>query len=193
MGNDSHHVYYANRGRLSVAPYCSLDVDDVNGYGPEHTSLSQLSAGTYAYAVHRYSSGALQTSQAVVEVYRQGSLIRTFTVPTSPSGTTLSWWHVFNIDGSTGNVQSVNRLDSLPPRPWWVDSGFGVGEAAIGWPWSAIDSYVPGNQTKGGLYEKSHRSLCGAARHLGNCAGKGVVCSAGSGARWCGDSSSRRG
>ena len=127
IGSDSYHVYFGNRGYLSVAPYCSLDVDDQDGYGPEHTSFDQLSAGTYAYAVNLYTGdSALWSSHAVVEVYHQGSLLQTFNVPTTPKAANFVWWHVFDIDGATATIQSVNTFDSLPPKPWGrLDAGAG--------------------------------------------------------------------
>lgn len=127
IGSDSYHVYYGTRGSLSVAPYCSLDVDDQDGYGPEHTSFDTLYAGKYIYAVNLYTGdSALWSSHAVVEVYHQGSLIHTFNVPTTPRAANMEWWHVFDIDGATATVESVYTFDSLPPRSWGrLDAGAG--------------------------------------------------------------------
>ncbi|MEO0082816.1 MAG: PKD domain-containing protein [candidate division WOR-3 bacterium] len=110
-----YHVYYGNRGHLNTAPYCSLDVDDVDGYGPEHITISQLSSGTYKYAVHHFSGDStIPTSGAVVKVYRNGVLFQTFT---PPAGTCQPYWywHVFNIDGATGNIIPINTYSSSAP------------------------------------------------------------------------------
>ncbi|MCX7757824.1 MAG: PKD domain-containing protein [candidate division WOR-3 bacterium] len=113
----AYHVYYANRGRLSTTPYCSLDVDDVTGYGPEHITISQLSPGTYKYAVHHYSGDStIATSQAVVKVYRNGILTYTFTPPQTTCPT-YCYWYVFNIDGATGNLTPVNIYTTTAPGP----------------------------------------------------------------------------
>lgn len=109
------HVYFGNKGSLNSAPYCTLDVDDVTSYGPEHITISQLSSGTYKYAVHHWSGDStIPTSGAVVKVYRNGVLLQTFT---PPAGTCQPYWywHVFNIDGTTGNVTPINTYSASAP------------------------------------------------------------------------------
>ncbi|MEO0100062.1 MAG: PKD domain-containing protein [candidate division WOR-3 bacterium] len=118
IGGREYHVYFANKGRLSNAPYCSLDVDDVTSYGPEHITISQVFPGTYTYAVHHYGGDStITTSRAKVEIYQMGNLIQTFNAPRVPSGYNW-WWHVFDLDGSSGVITPRNVIDSLPPRPW---------------------------------------------------------------------------
>lgn len=111
----SYHVYYSSPGRLATAPYCSLDVDDVTSYGPEHVSIGTVFDGEYIYAVHHYSGDStITTSGARVELYVNGILDRTFNVPDEPAGG-RRWWHVFKLDGSTGVVTVLNQISSGPP------------------------------------------------------------------------------
>jgi hypothetical protein len=115
---EEYHIYFANQGSLNNVPYCSLDVDDITSYGPEHIILSQTFPGTYTYAVHHFSGDStITTSRAKVEVYHLGNLVQSFEVPRVPSGYRW-WWHVFNLDGATGTITPLNQIDSLPPRPW---------------------------------------------------------------------------
>jgi hypothetical protein len=112
-----YHVYYGNKGHLNSVPYCTLDVDDVTSYGPEHITISQLIPGTYKYAVHHFSGDStIASSQAVVKVYENGVLTYTFTPPQAPCPV-YGYWHVFNIDGATQTIIPVNTYSSSPPGP----------------------------------------------------------------------------
>lgn len=118
IGGTVYHIYYMDEGFYSTAPYCSLDVDDVSSYGPEHMLLSQTEPGTYTFAVHHYSGDStITTSGAKVQVYRQGQPVQSFDVPTGPSGDEW-WWHVFEMDGTTRALTTLNVIDSLPPVPF---------------------------------------------------------------------------
>jgi hypothetical protein len=113
----TYHVYYGSTGSLATAPYCSLDVDDVTSYGPEHTTIATAFTGEYTYAVHHYSGDSTITnSHARVELYVNGVLSRTFNVPQEPAEG-RRWWHVFKLDGSTGAVTELNVISSSPPVP----------------------------------------------------------------------------
>jgi hypothetical protein len=122
IGGTVYHVYYSDKGSYSVAPYCSLDLDDTYSYGPEHMLLSQTETGTYTFAVHHFSGDStITTSGAMVQVYRQGQPVQTFNVPTGASGDEW-WWHVFEMDGTTRALTTLNVIDSLPPEPY-TDGG----------------------------------------------------------------------
>jgi hypothetical protein len=109
------HIYSANPGHINNAPYCSLDVDCTNGYGPEQITISQVFPGTYKYGVYHYDGDStITTSHAVVRVYHQNQLLQTFNVPTVISQPNW-WWHVFNLDGATGIITPVNTVGPNPP------------------------------------------------------------------------------
>lgn len=112
---DSHiaypgsHVFFRNKRGADA----NLDVDNVNGYGPETITLERRHAGeTYVYAVHDYSDRglpntmALSASQAKVYVYVGESLVRTYYVPRDQQG---NLWTVFRITGE-GEFQDINSM-----------------------------------------------------------------------------------
>jgi len=116
-----YHVYYRNKGSLTSFPYASLDRDARNGYGPETITIQQFYPGTYTYAVYNYSrcylgsSYSVRSSNAVVSVYRSGSLIASYSV-SSASGSGECWWYVFDMDGSTQGITTRNVLIDSSPR-----------------------------------------------------------------------------
>ncbi len=75
--------YYANPSPdwgtpndMSDNPY--LDVDDVNGQGPETINLSASPAGDYRIMIHYFADNLLGNSNASVDVYIAGTLAGTF-------------------------------------------------------------------------------------------------------------------
>jgi hypothetical protein len=110
-----YHVYYLATGTLDTAPYCSLDADNENGYGPERVTITTAFPGDYIYAVHHYAGDStITSSNARVELLVDGAVYRTFDVPDEPAqGRT--WWHVFRLDGAAGTVTELNVLSTGPP------------------------------------------------------------------------------
>lgn len=91
-----------------------LDVDDVESYGPETTTIHSFMNGTYRFTVHNYSNqletgGAeIPVSPAIVEVYDADGLISSFTAPTY-TGYGNSWRVCeINASGSSVSVVPVN-------------------------------------------------------------------------------------
>jgi hypothetical protein len=89
---------WAVQGDWKDNPY--LDVDDVDGYGPEHTNITEPKPGKYRFVVHYYSdsyegSGSTDT-EATVEVYSYGVLLQTFG-PVYLDKTNRNW-DVFDIE-----------------------------------------------------------------------------------------------
>ena len=115
LGPGALHVYFSSPGQLALAPFARLDTDDTNSFGPEITTLSGLSAGSYRYAVHNYGTPttAIQSSAAIVNlVVSRTGLIRRYEVPATDP-TTGNLWTVFElvVDGA-GNptVRDVNTI-----------------------------------------------------------------------------------
>lgn len=109
-----YHIYYVDKGNqnLTVFPYAFLDVDDTTSYGPETITIGSLLTDSYVYAVHNYSeSPDLTLSSAVVKVYNESGLVKTYNIPTSGTGL---WWHVFDIDGLTISITDVNIIGDSP-------------------------------------------------------------------------------
>ena len=103
INGETHHLYWytADSYHVESSPYINLDVDDVDGYGPETITINQLFSGTYMYSVHEYygSSGSLTSSDATVTIYDQFGVVEQVDVPSSGSG---YWWNVFQLDGDSG-------------------------------------------------------------------------------------------
>ena len=77
---------------------CNLDVDKMMRNGPETIALTTSTDKPYYYYVYRYrGAGKLQTSDAVVEVYKGDVLEKTFTVPSGAGDG--DYWNVFAIVG----------------------------------------------------------------------------------------------
>ena len=96
----------------------NLDVDDVSSYGPETITITEIYSGTYTYAVKHYSgSGKITTSGATVKIYNDSGNIRTYEVDANAScGDTGWYWTVFELDGNSGAITTINTFDSSSPR-----------------------------------------------------------------------------
>jgi len=130
-----YEVYFVNQGAPGVFPFAELDVDDLDGYGPENVRVNRLQTGKSHYAVHRFGgSPIMRSSGAVVKIYSAGSLLRTFTVPTS--GIDADWWHVFSIDENC-NITDINTLK-------WNNPGqYRIGESGVEEPSDALPLKLP--------------------------------------------------
>src|SRR5699024_9254348 len=77
--------------------------------------VEQKEAGTYSYYIHDYTnrnktnSNALSMSEAYVELYSGNELLYTIHIPENNIGTV---WHVFDIDGATGQVTLINEFSN---------------------------------------------------------------------------------
>ena len=112
----THHVYFANSGSSTTAPYAWLDVDDTSSYGPEATTIEELYPGTYTFAVYDWSGdGQLSTSQAHVEVFNGRDRVGGYDVPAAGGDGPYWWWTVGTVDGATGAFTLVNTLAPNPP------------------------------------------------------------------------------
>ena len=111
----THHIYYSNVGSYTAVPYAKLDTDDVNGYGPETITISQLFTGTYAYYIKNFTgnSEGLKNSGAVAQIYSGESC--TATIIEVPTDTDGSYWYVCDIDGASGDITVVNQIQSSAP------------------------------------------------------------------------------
>ena len=111
----THHIYYSNVGSYTAVPYAKLDTDDVNGYGPETITISQLFTGTYAYYIKNFTgnSDGLKNSGAVAQIYSGESC--TATIIEVPTDTDGSYWYVCDIDGASGDITIVNQIQSSAP------------------------------------------------------------------------------
>ena len=113
INGTSYHIYYANQGDATSAPFAALDYDVTTGYGPETMTIYQRFPGTYQYYIYNYSgSPAITTSNCVVQIYNQTGLIQTMQVPTSGAGL---YWYVCDINGATGQLTYKNIIQETAP------------------------------------------------------------------------------
>ena len=77
-----------------------LDVDDVDGFGPEYINISEPMVGTYKYVVHYYDDthegSSSSPANATVEVWTYGQKVGTFG-PVHLDQTNRNW-DVFTVD-----------------------------------------------------------------------------------------------
>jgi len=104
----------------------SLDIDDVNGAGPENINLNDPEftdrttiPGPYLVGVHYYSSGGLFTSdygpsEATIRLYLGGALAGTYTHLLNATG---NFWEVAGViwTSTEQRVQEINRFYNTPP------------------------------------------------------------------------------
>lgn len=113
---DSHllgpgfHLFFNQK----AAGGATLDVDDVDSFGPETVTIQQWQSGLYRYYIQDFSAGAnpqsttLANSGAVVELYLDGADVQVFRVP---EGVGI-FWHVFDYNRTTGELIPVNVIRS---------------------------------------------------------------------------------
>ncbi len=105
------HIWYRHKTLIGGKNF--LDIDDQNGWGPETITIYKPAKGKYSYYVHNYSdkevwnSTSLSYSNAIVSVYKDKRLVKTFNVPRNKIGTV---WHVFDIDDMK-NIIPVNSFE----------------------------------------------------------------------------------
>ncbi|MFP4698504.1 MAG: S-layer homology domain-containing protein [Eubacteriales bacterium] len=102
------HIYFVYK---EYGDYANLDLDDINCYGPETTTIVQQTNGIYRFTVHDYTneeaeySTDLANSDATVKIYRGEYLIKTYHVPNDQDGIV---WNVFELNGN--ELNSINQM-----------------------------------------------------------------------------------
>ncbi len=121
----SSDCYYANcnssRGQVlswggsSTADNPRLDLDDVEGNGPENINIDDPENATYQVGVHYYDNDAEGDATVIIRIYCNGSLAREFEpVILSASGANSSgndFWRVANVIWN-GPICQVQELGS---------------------------------------------------------------------------------
>ena len=83
--------------------------EDARGPGDEITTFYKLLPGAYQYWVE-LGGESPRGDLTVVLRNRDGKLVRSWPSPANPSSVNEIGWHVFDINGATGSVKSVNTL-----------------------------------------------------------------------------------
>lgn len=122
-GNMCHIGFYDKQDEYGNI----LDVDDMDGYGPETITISDLQDGNYKYYVTDYRNSVLgiedvkdlSNSNAIVNVYGKEGLEYQFVVPPNKSGTI---WEVFEIRNK--KIVPVQRIyEKADEESWWFSQG----------------------------------------------------------------------
>ncbi len=112
-----YHIAFYELGDKYNPPYADLDWDDVTSFGPETVTIMQLFPGRYKYFVHHWAGDGqiTTTSDAHVVVYDWSGMIAEFNAP--QTGEYGLWWDVFNMDGTTGDIDIINEI--VQSEPTW--------------------------------------------------------------------------
>ena len=113
IDSTNFHIYYGNRGSVESSPYAILDVDDVDGYGPETITIKQTFNGTYLYYIHNYTGGNFPASNGVVRIYNSPSCGgEVISIPKQGNG---RYWYVCDINGENGEIEIRNQIVEYEP------------------------------------------------------------------------------
>lgn len=107
-----NHIFFLHKS----GPDAQLDVDHVDGFGPETITISRRHPGQrYVYAVQDFSDRSfpqttnLSSSDAKVFVYVGQTLIRSYYVPRNLPG---NLWTVFAVS-EAGEIQDINTMSGI--------------------------------------------------------------------------------
>lgn len=104
---------WGRRGQVADDP--RLDVDDVDGEGPEHITIDAVEVtadigGPYRLGVHYFSAGFFGRSEAVIRIFAAGELLRELRREIIASG---DLWIVADIHTDPMRVEVVDQI-SVP-------------------------------------------------------------------------------
>lgn len=103
----SQDCYYGNKNPAFGA---SLDVDDVDGYGPEHITMNNATTGKHILFVHYYSAhGVTAPSNTQVRVSLNNAATLTFG-PRQLVNSGADIWIVCEIDFPNNRVTPINQM-----------------------------------------------------------------------------------
>ena len=87
----------------------NLDIDDVQYYGPETTTIHKSSRGRFSYFVHIYEPGKKWSDiSANVKVYDETGLV--YSVDSPRCTGRRRWWHVMDYDATQRSFALIDRL-----------------------------------------------------------------------------------
>lgn len=134
---EASRVYWMDQGHEDVAPYITLDIDEMFGKGPETITIHSMEDGHYKYFVKCYScpptagidsiDTAFMTGETSVIVSQNG---QQRSLPTADGGSTWEYritdhasgeyhrvWDVFSIHVSNGQVTMLPSLQFTQYEP----------------------------------------------------------------------------
>jgi hypothetical protein len=114
--NLTNDCYYLNRspewgvsGNTQDNP--RLDIDDVNGFGPENINISRPATGTYRVGVHYFCDDQVGASRATIRIYCNGVQAAEF----GPKNLTASgfFWDVATVVWPGCTITEVNETRTV--------------------------------------------------------------------------------
>ncbi|WP_049945918.1 M4 family metallopeptidase [Butyrivibrio sp. LC3010] len=113
-GTNKWHIYYSHKKvDENGKPVADLDYDDTTSFGPENTTIYDMTPGVYYFFVHDYTTGSnanstrMAASDAKVQISKAGEHLRTYYIDPSSKGTI---WMVCRIQiGQDGTVNIQNK------------------------------------------------------------------------------------
>ncbi len=112
LKKDNKNVWFGYIGNKGSTPFAFLDIDDVNGYGPETITIYKLNNDTCKFYVKNFTETPdITTSKAVITLYTGSGFLRRYRLPNSGTGL---YWYVFDITPD-GNIVSKNFITSEEP------------------------------------------------------------------------------
>ena len=128
MDPDGYQYSYYNTGALGVDPYVMYMYDSYNGFPLECFVIQQDKPGVYSYmlsadpdeycwgAIKYGAGGTIYPSQPVVTIYKGNTFKKTITSSTATrDGAGTKYWHVFDLNTSTGVVTVINKITDTWP------------------------------------------------------------------------------
>jgi hypothetical protein len=101
----------ANFRNKSVG-FMKFDVDKSSGLGPETITLSPGSTDRYRLVVRRYSKEVpISASGSKIDVYREGQLIKSVSIPTNAVPIDWVMWDVLYNNAANGQLELVNTVN----------------------------------------------------------------------------------
>jgi hypothetical protein len=91
-----------------------LDIDDVNGWGPENINFSNPESRTYSVGVHYFSDNGFGQSFVTVRVYIRGELVQELRRKRMVD---QQFWHVLDIAWPSAELITQDRMyGTIPSR-----------------------------------------------------------------------------
>ena len=89
-----------------------LDLDDVDGYGPENINVQTPAPGVYTVVIHYWDDHGGATPLATVHALSYGEVVAT--VGPEPLNQVGAVWYAFEIEFPGNIVRPLNRFDYSP-------------------------------------------------------------------------------
>lgn len=120
-GGEAFHIYYVDTEISLNNSAIWLDVDDIDSYGPEITTISSFPfAGRYSYAIYHFDgTGNISSSPARVKLEYAGQT----QIFAPPAGTATECWAVF--DFVVSDIGTV----TIEPATRWADRDYCYAES----------------------------------------------------------------